>query len=77
MQLSGDCKGACPPSIIERRRAAAVIQDENKEPPFAEYVFHCKGKPIGDFRKAWGSACKMARLSILSTPAAVKAGGPQ
>src|SRR6266576_1397798 len=47
-------------SIIERRRTAAVIQEENKEPRFAEFVFHHKGEPIGDFRKAWATACKRA-----------------
>jgi integrase len=46
--------------IIERRRAAAVIQDEHKEPRFAEYVFHHDGQPIGDFRKAWATACRLA-----------------
>ncbi len=46
--------------IIERRRAAAILQDENGETRFAEYVFHRKGEPIGDFRKAWATACKEA-----------------
>jgi integrase len=48
--------------IIERRRAAAVIQGENKEPRFAEYVFHHDGEPVGDFRKAWATACKKAEV---------------
>ncbi len=48
--------------IIERRRAAAVIQDKDKEPRFAEYVFHRDGEPVGDFRKAWASACKAAKV---------------
>lgn len=26
----------------------------------AKYIFHCKGEPIGDFRKAWATACKLA-----------------
>jgi integrase len=25
-------------------------------------VFHCNGKPVGDFRKAWRNACKDAKL---------------
>jgi integrase len=26
----------------------------------AKYIFHRKGEPIGDFRKAWATACKLA-----------------
>lgn len=48
--------------IIERRRAAAVIKQEGKEPRFAEFVFHRDGLPIGDFRKAWATACKAANV---------------
>lgn len=56
--LEGDLQ-----EIIERRRAAAVIQGKDKEPRFAEYVFHRDGEPIGDFRKAWATACKQANVS--------------
>jgi integrase len=55
MPLEGELR-----EIIDRRRAAAVIRDENKETRFAEYVFHCHGEPVGDFRKAWASACVAA-----------------
>ena len=48
--------------IIERRRAATVIKEEGKEPRFAEFVFHRKGEPIGDFRKAWATACRAANV---------------
>ena len=54
--------------IIERRRAAALIQEENKEPRFAEFVFHHKGEPVGDFRKAWASACVAAGLGKMICP---------
>jgi integrase len=57
MPLEGDLQ-----AIIERRRDAAVIQEENKEPRFAEYVFHQDGEPVRDFRKAWATACKAANL---------------
>jgi integrase len=45
--------------VIERRRAARAM-DENGGKRFAEYVFHREGKPVGDFRKAWATACKEA-----------------
>jgi integrase len=43
--------------IIERRRAAAVLQGPEGTACFAEYVFHRDGAPVGDFRKAWAAAC--------------------
>jgi len=46
--------------IIERRRAAQTIEDKDGNQRFAEFVFHSKGVPIGDFRKAWATACKKA-----------------
>src|SRR6266699_2247202 len=49
--------------IIERRRTAAILKSDESEPRFAEYVFHRDGKPIGDFRKAWATACKNAGVS--------------
>lgn len=57
MPLEGELK-----DIIQRRRAAAILNDENGGSRFAEYVFHRKGKRVGDFRKAWASACVAAGL---------------
>jgi integrase len=48
--------------IIERRRTAAVLEDENGSKRFAEFVFHRNGQPVGDFRKAWATACKAANV---------------
>jgi integrase len=48
--------------IVDRRRAAAVIREKDKETRFAEYVFHRNGEPIGDFRKAWATACQEANV---------------
>ena len=48
--------------IIERRRAAAILKGKDGETRFAEFVFHDKGEPIGDFRKAWATACKAANI---------------
>lgn len=48
--------------IIERRRAGQVYEDEEGEARFSEYVFHQDGSPVGDFRKAWATACKAANV---------------
>lgn len=63
MPLEGELQ-----EIIDRRRTAAVIREKDKEPRFAEYVFHCKGEPVGDFRKAWASACVAAGLGKMVCP---------
>jgi integrase len=49
--------------IIERRRAAQVWEDDEGNARFSEYVFHVKALPVGDFRKAWASACKAANVT--------------
>ena len=54
--------------IIDRRRAAAVWQSKDGEGHFSEYVFHDHGRPIGDFRKAWASACCAAGVGKLVCP---------
>src|SRR5262249_39590568 len=44
--------------IIERRAQARVIPGEDGGPDrVAEHVFHRDGAAIGDFRKAWATAC--------------------
>jgi integrase len=60
--------------IIERRRAARLVQEENKDPRFAEFVFHLKGEPAGDFRKAWATACVAAGLGKMICPRCGKEG---
>lgn len=44
--------------IIERRMAARVIGDR-----VVSLLFHRAGRPVGDFRKAWRTACIMAGLA--------------
>jgi integrase len=46
--------------IISRQAAKQAYEKAEKTVAFSLYVFHCKGEPIGDFRKAWTSACKGA-----------------
>jgi integrase len=54
--------------IIDRRRAASIWEDKDGGKKFAEYVFHSKGEPIGDFRKSWWSACVAAGLGKMTCP---------
>lgn len=54
LALEGD-----PAAIIER----CFVSREYKTPSgpgISLYVFHRKGEPVGDIRKAWASACKTA-----------------
>jgi integrase len=43
--------------LIERRRARRVVQTPAGETIITDRIFHCAGKPIGDFRKRWALAC--------------------
>lgn len=44
--------------LIERRLAARVVGNQ-----MVPWLFHRAGRPIGDFRKAWASACIAAGFS--------------
>jgi integrase len=59
----GDLQG-----IIERRRAAAILKSKEGSTRFAEYVFHNDGASVGDFRKAWATACVAAGLGKMICP---------
>jgi integrase len=52
--LSGDLA-----SLFERRKAARQIKTEGGV-TLAAYVFHHEGAQVGDFRKAWATACVAA-----------------
>jgi len=54
--LSGDLAG-----LIERRKAQRTVQTKTGA-LMSEYVFHQRGAPVGDFRKAWATACVAAGL---------------
>jgi hypothetical protein len=61
-QINHVARNVRPAQRFNRRRAAALIRSENKEPRFAENVFHRDGEPVGDFRKARATACVAAGL---------------
>jgi integrase len=46
--------------IIERRRAASVVESVNGGARFPRWVFHSEGERIRDIRKSWARACKLA-----------------
>jgi integrase len=54
--LSGDLE-----EVIERRKAERQVQAKGSV-QIAAYVFHHVGEPVGDFRKAWATACVAAGL---------------
>jgi integrase len=60
-------------AIIDRRAQARVIPGEDGQPDrVAEHVFHRAGIAIGDFRKAWATACLVAGLARPKIDAAGK-----
>ena len=55
-------------AIIERRRQAATWEEKDGTRRFAEYVFHLKGGAVGDFRKAWATACVAVGVGKMVCP---------
>jgi integrase len=49
-------------TIIERQRKLREYKNADGTVAFSSYVFHIAGQPIGDFRKAWATACKKAAV---------------
>ena len=47
--------------LIERRKAAKQIERDNTI-VLSAYIFHLDGEPVGDFRKAWWTACVAAHV---------------
>lgn len=52
-------------SIVERRRAAALIPLAKGQMQLSEFVFHRAGRPIGNIRKAWELGCVKSALGEL------------
>jgi integrase len=46
--------------LIERRWNDRLFSRISDRTFVAELIFHKKGRPVGDFRKAWNRACKAA-----------------
>lgn len=51
-----------------RRRAARQLPKQNSPVVLSALIFHRDGEPIGDYRKAWATACVMAGLGRLVCP---------
>jgi hypothetical protein len=49
-------------AIIGRRWDARQYETSDGSTALASHVFHLDGQPVGDFRKAWATACKAAGL---------------
>lgn len=49
--------------LIERRWKAREYECADKTVAFSLHVFHKRGEPVGDFRKAWAAACKAADVT--------------
>lgn len=47
-------------NLIEKRFAARNVELPNGSTELTRLVFHKSGKSVGDFRKAWATACKKA-----------------
>jgi integrase len=50
--------------IVKRRKAGRRVRTK-KGVMLAAFIFHRVGKPVGDFRKAWATACVAANLGQL------------
>jgi integrase len=50
-------------AIVERRWQVRGVKNEDGSTGIAKFVFHCgDGRPVGDFRKAWATACSEAKM---------------
>ena len=47
--------------LIDRRWEARLFEKAGKV-RVSDLVFHREGEPVGDFRKAWATACHAARV---------------
>jgi integrase len=54
--------------LIERRKIARQVERDNAV-MLSTFIFHLEGEPVGDFRKAWQTACVKAGLGQFTCPA--------
>jgi integrase len=54
--------------LIERRKAARQVEKAGSV-MLSNFIFHLDGEPVGDFRKAWQTACVKASLGDFACPA--------
>jgi integrase len=54
--------------VIDRRRTARQVRKPDLPITLSAWIFHRDGEPIGDFRKAWATACVMAGLGQWACP---------
>jgi integrase len=52
-------------TLIERRKAARQTRTAESVKTLDSLIFHRNGLPIGDIRKAWGTACKLTGIRRL------------
>lgn len=50
-------------ALIDRRWTAREYRTPDGTPALAPFVFHQDGHPLGDFRKAWATACETAGVT--------------
>jgi integrase len=53
--------GGALAELIDRRKAARQVKRRDAV-MLSQFIFHQDGQPVGDFRKAWATACVAARL---------------
>jgi integrase len=46
--------------LFERRKRARSVKTPSGAVVMSEFIFHKNGAPVGDFRKAWKTACNLA-----------------
>src|SRR4051812_13223524 len=51
-------------SVIERQAKARSYELPSGTTSLSPFVFHQKGSPVGDIRKAWARACMAAGLPV-------------
>jgi hypothetical protein len=47
-------------ALIEHRWQVREHETPDRRTALSAFVFHRKGTPVGDFRKAWAAACQTA-----------------